>query len=54
MSTPEFVRRLRLICDIWDEENNGMVPVEVIRSVTNRYDEIKELNNIYYAGASDE
>lgn len=45
----DLVKRLRQACDNWEEEYDyGLIPIAVVRAILGRYDEVSQLNKMYY------
>lgn len=45
----DLIARLKQACDTWEEEyGHGLVPIAVVRGILGRYDEVSQLNKMYY------
>ena len=45
----ELISRLKQACDNWEEEYDyGLIPIAVVRGIIGRYDEVSQLNKMYY------
>lgn len=45
----DLIARLKQACDNWEEDYDyGVIPISLVRSIIARYDEVSQLNKLYY------